>query len=147
MSPTEPKVAVPQQPSRTRSVEKQQLWMTMTATHGTRHRYVNGCRCDDCKAANREYERDRRARRASGEVPRCTAVVSLPAQPVLEASVPGRVEAAVALEVGGLPAAAKVLAGLLDTLHKGSARSRRGGLAVVRTMAKAGTTDAGDGAV
>lgn len=36
------------------------------------------------------------------------------------------------------PAAAKVLAVLLDTLRKGSAQSRRGSLAVVRTMVEKG---------
>jgi 5-methylcytosine-specific restriction endonuclease McrA len=29
----------------------------MDATHGTRTRYGKGCRCDDCTAANREYQR------------------------------------------------------------------------------------------
>lgn len=27
--------------------------------HGTRSRYVSGCRCDECRRANREYERRR----------------------------------------------------------------------------------------
>ena len=36
------------------------------------------------------------------------------------------------------PAAAKVLAALLDTLRKGSAQGRRGNLAVVRTMVEKG---------
>jgi len=30
--------------------------------HGTRGRYQNGCRCDWCKAANRDYIRERRAK-------------------------------------------------------------------------------------
>ena len=34
------------------------------------------------------------------------------------------------------PPAAKVLASVLDTLHKGSAQQRRGNLAVVRSMTK-----------
>ena len=34
------------------------------------------------------------------------------------------------------PAAAKVLVSVMDTLHKGSAQSRRGNLALVRTMTK-----------
>jgi hypothetical protein len=36
------------------------------------------------------------------------------------------------------PAAAKVLASLLEKLHSVSARGRRGGLAVVRTMTDKG---------
>ena len=36
------------------------------------------------------------------------------------------------------PAAAKVLAALLDKLRSASARGRRGGLALVRTMAEKG---------
>jgi hypothetical protein len=32
------------------------------------------------------------------------------------------------------PAAAKVLVGVLDTLHKGSAQGRRGNVAVVKSM-------------
>jgi hypothetical protein len=36
------------------------------------------------------------------------------------------------------PAAAKVLAALLDKLRSASARGRRGGLAVVRTMTEKG---------
>lgn len=30
------------------------------AEHGTRSRYVAGCRCDGCKAANAQRERERR---------------------------------------------------------------------------------------
>lgn len=35
--------------------------------HGTRTRYVRGCRCDDCRQANREYarRRDRHLRRVA----------------------------------------------------------------------------------
>ncbi len=35
--------------------------------HGTRARYVSGCRCDDCRRANRLYERARYAARAGGD--------------------------------------------------------------------------------
>jgi hypothetical protein len=138
-------------------IETQQHWSIMAARHGTRHRYIDGCRCDDCKTANATYERDRRARHANGEFSQRAAVVSLPAQPCG----PGPVESAVESELAGLagqtrpglvavalelarvldhpravsqkPAAAKVLVGVLDTLHKGSDQ-RRGRLAVVRTM-------------
>jgi hypothetical protein len=44
------------------------------------------------------------------------------------------------------PAAAKVLAMLLDELRKASVRGRRGGPSVVRTMTEAGATDAGGAA-
>ena len=33
--------------------------MTRAAEHGTRSRYVRGCRCDDCREANRTYARRR----------------------------------------------------------------------------------------
>lgn len=40
-------------------------------SHGTRSRYVIGCRCDECKTANREAVRDRdaRAREAVAHLP------------------------------------------------------------------------------
>jgi hypothetical protein len=40
--------------------------------------------------------------------------------------------------VSSQPAAAKVLVSVLDTLHKGSPRVRRGNLAVVKSMTKKG---------
>jgi hypothetical protein len=139
-------------------VETQQHWSIMAARHGTRHRYVDGCRCEDCKASNRTHERDRRQRHASGEFPHRGAVVSLPAQPCG----PGPVESGVEAEIEGLAearpglaqtalslarvmddpkainqkaAAAKVLAALLDKLRSG-AQGHRGRLAVVRTMSE-----------
>jgi hypothetical protein len=42
--------------------------------------------------------------------------------------------------VSSQPAAAKVLAGLLDELHAASARGRRGHLALVRAMASGDDT-------
>jgi hypothetical protein len=136
----------------------------MSAKHGTRRCYVGGCHCDPCRAANRNYERERVARRANGEAPqlRRAPVVTLPEQPVG----PGPVERAVTSEVSGLalaaarpalvetavslakildnpraisqqPAAAGKLVDLLDTLHKGAA-PRRGGLALVRSMTEKG---------
>jgi len=136
----------------------------MAAKHGTRHRYVDGCRCGDCRAANRVYAADLRKRHADGG-PIAHAVVSL--RPVVEpASGPGRVEAAIRLETEGLalaavrpalvetaislarildnpravshqPAAAGKLADILDRLHKGAV-ARRGGLKVVRAMTDGG---------
>jgi hypothetical protein len=59
---------------------------------------------------------------------------------------PGLAAAALALArvmdnpraVSSHPPAAKVLAGLLDALHKGSAQGRRGSLAVVKSMTEKG---------
>jgi len=38
--------------------------------HGTNSKYHAGCRCDECKAAHRIYEKDRRLRRAKGIIER-----------------------------------------------------------------------------
>ncbi len=35
--------------------------------HGTRVRYLGGCRCSDCRQANTQYERDRQKARAEGD--------------------------------------------------------------------------------
>lgn len=35
--------------------------------HGTRHRYMSGCRCTPCRAANSRYECERAAARRRGE--------------------------------------------------------------------------------
>jgi hypothetical protein len=107
---------------------------------------VNGCRCDDCTESNRVYFRQRRASQTA------PGGASAPPGPV-ESGVVAEI-AAVAESRPGLaataramarllddpratsqqPAAAKVLIGLLDELRSTSARRRRGGLAVVRTM-------------
>lgn len=128
----------------------------MAARHGTRRRYTEGCRCDECRDAQRLYQQRYRERRANGDV------AQLP-QPIPEGdSPPGPVESGVTAEIDGLaaqarpglaqaalalarildnpkaisqqPAAAKTLATLLDKLRAASARGRRGGLALVRTM-------------
>jgi len=139
----------------------------MAAKHGTRRCYVGGCHCDACKAANRNYERERLARRAHGEAPsRRPTVVTLPEQQVSQPIGPGRVEAAIGQEIEGLPlaatrpaivetavslakildnpramsqqaAAAGKLADILDRLHKGVA-PRRGGFALVPTTVEKG---------
>ena len=133
----------------------------MAAKHGTRRRYVEGCRCEDCTQANRVYFRRRRA--AKGLPP--TAVDPLPAAGASQSAERGPVESAVEAEIAGLaesrpglaagalalarvldnpravssqPTAAKVLASLLDKLHSASARGRRGNLASVRTMTQKG---------
>jgi hypothetical protein len=124
----------------------------MAAKHGTRHRYNDGCRCDDCTAANAAYQQQYRER---------PVVVPLSAPVTPQTFEPGPVEAAVEAEIAGLaearpglsqaalamarvldnpkavssqPPAAKVLATLLDKLHSASALGRRGGLARVRAM-------------
>lgn len=35
--------------------------------HGTRLRYIAGCKCTPCRRANSDYERQRRAARAAGD--------------------------------------------------------------------------------
>jgi hypothetical protein len=126
----------------------------MTIRHGTRYRYTQGCRCDDCKNANTLYLRRRRERQLTGEVTQSES---------REANAsPGPVESGVTAEIDGLaaqarpwlaqaalalarildnpkaisqqPAAAKTLATLLDKLRSASVRGRRGNLALVRTM-------------
>jgi hypothetical protein len=136
----------------------------MAAKHGTRRRYVEGCRCEDCTEANRIYKREYRQRRIGGELTRPAAVVTL-SQP--EPDTPGPVESGVQAEISGLAAearpglaqaalavarvldnpravnqhaaAAKVLSALLDKLHAASAHGRRERLAMVRAMASATT--------
>jgi hypothetical protein len=130
----------------------------MTAKHGTRRRYVEGCRCEDCTAANRLYFRERRAGVGADQL---RARPTQPAQP----SDPGAVESGVEAEIEGLaearpglaqaalaiarvldnpkavathPPAAKALAGLLEKLRSASAHGRRGNLALVRTMTEKG---------
>jgi hypothetical protein len=131
----------------------------MAAKHGTQRRYVEGCRCEDCREAHRVSAREYRERRANG-LSRPTSVVVVP--PVVESDGPGPVEVGVQEEISGSAAearpglaqaalamarildnpkavnqqtaAAKVLASLLDKLHSASARGRRGKLAVVKSM-------------
>jgi hypothetical protein len=126
----------------------------MAAKHGTRHRYNDGCRCDECRGANAAYRR-RYRQRATAVIPIHDSVNSD------TSSRPGLVEAAVGIEVADIaearpgmaqialamarvldnpravssqPAAAKVLTTLLDKLRSASAQQRRGNLALVREM-------------
>jgi hypothetical protein len=136
----------------------------MTAKcHGTRQRYNEGCRCDECKAAQRAYQRRYRERKANG-LTRPVAVVTM-SPPVADAT-PGPVELGVQAEIDGLaaqarpglaaaaiclaqlldnpravsqhPSAAKVMVQLLDQVAKAGAPARRTGLSVVRDMTKKG---------
>jgi hypothetical protein len=131
----------------------------MAASHGTQRRYVQGCRCDDCRAAHRVSARDYRERRVNGQIEAPSVVV------VPSVVVPGPVEIGVSEEIDGLaaqarpglaqaalalarildnpkavnqqPAAAKVLLSMLEKLRSASPAGRRG-LAVVREMTKKG---------
>ncbi len=124
----------------------------MTVKHGTRYRYSKGCRCEDCAEAERQYQRDYRLRGGPAVMADFGG----------RGEGPGPVESGVQAEIGGLatqarpglaamalslaqlmddpkarnqqPAAAKVLAGMLDALRSASAQGRRGNLAVVRAM-------------
>jgi hypothetical protein len=114
-----------------------------------RRRYNEGCRCADCTEANRVYFRHRRAAKAQAPV---AVVTTPPAAEAYQLCDPGPVERGVAAEIAGvtkagpelaaaalalarivdgrkavssLPAAAKVLIGLLDKLEA-SAPARRG---------------------
>jgi hypothetical protein len=127
----------------------------MAARHGTRRRYTEGCRCDECRGAQRLYQQRYRERRAGGATP----VTNVTPDPEPG---PGPVEQGVTAEIDGLaaqarpvlaqaalalarildnpwavnqqPAAAKTLISMLEKLRAASTRGRRGGLAVVRTM-------------
>lgn len=46
----------------------------MTSAHGTRSRYNSGCRCGECRRANREYEHSRKMRKVAEE---CGAPASM----------------------------------------------------------------------
>jgi hypothetical protein len=127
----------------------------MAARHGTRRGYNDGCRCDDCKDAQRLYQqRYRERRRTLAPVTNVTPAASSPG-PVesgVEAEIagladarPGLAQVALAMArvldnpraVSSQPAAAKVLASLLDKLRSASAHGG-GGLALVRTMTEKG---------
>lgn len=80
----------------------------MAVRHGTRTRYNQGCRCDDCKQASRDYDKARRLAKAADVKP-SAIVTKLPtAKPTLVTGFdePGRVEAGVLSEIGALSNAA-----------------------------------------
>lgn len=121
-----------------------------------RRGYNDGCRCDDCKDVQRLYQQRYRERRqppppvgnlataASGPGPVELAVEAEIGE--LAGARPGLAQIALALArvldnpkaVSSQPAAATVLAALLDELRSASAHGRRGGLALVRTMTEKG---------
>jgi hypothetical protein len=126
----------------------------MAIVHG-RERYRRGCRCDECKGAQAAYQRVYRERQRNGLTVRRDLTGSTNVEPgpvelavqeeisglVLAALRPGLVAGALAMArvldaaaVNAKPQAAKVLVGVLDTLHKGSAQGRRGSLSLVKSM-------------
>jgi hypothetical protein len=133
----------------------------MTARHGTRRRYNEGCRCEDCTAANAAYQQSYRQRATTVRL--STWTTPLPEQ--MTPAVVGPVESGVQLEIEELtdarpglvqvalamarlldnpkavnqqPAAAKVLSGLLDKLATASAGGRCGRLSVIKSMTEKG---------
>lgn len=129
----------------------------MAAKHGTRRRYIEGSRCEDCIAANTAYQHRWRQGRTCGEPSTPNVAVSLspvtagPVESGVQAEIAGLAAearpglAAIAISLAQLmddpkarnqqPAAAKVLSALLDKLHRAGAQGRRGNLAVVRARA------------
>lgn len=132
----------------------------MALEHG-RTRYTRGCRCAVCKAAERDYQRDRYRRQRGLPVDppaawKPSVVISPPVSPpdgcvvaavrAELATAPAAVErpglTAVALALAEIlddkrhvatqPAAARQLVAILGTLSKGT--QRRGKLAAVRSM-------------
>lgn len=130
------------------------------SAHGTRQRYGAGCRCADCKEAQRLYQRRYLERKANGETRPQMPVTQLP-EPK---SASGAVEAAVEAELAGLtmaetrpalaatvlalarvldnpratsphPAAAAKLVDILELLRKGSDQ-RKSRLASVKEMTR-----------
>jgi hypothetical protein len=74
-------------------------------SHGTRRRYNEGCRCDECRHAQALYQRRYRERKANGLTrPHAPPVVvaELPQAEAYRIDTPGPVEAAVQQEIGGL---------------------------------------------
>ena len=138
----------------------------MSLEHG-RTRYTRGCRCDVCRAAERDYQRNRyrRQRGLPADPPepwKVTAIGSLPISShddSVVAAVRAELDAApVAVERPGLtavalalaaifddprhvavqPPAARQLVAILGTLSKPT--QRRGKLAVVKSMTKQRTS-------
>jgi hypothetical protein len=73
----------------------------MAVRHGTRKRYGAGCRCDDCRAAQRLYQRRYRERVALGETRPVSVAPVLQVQPADA----GPVELAVEAELAGVAVA------------------------------------------
>ena len=77
----------------------------MASQHGSRTRYNTGCRCDQCKLANREYDKSRRQKiLASKHAP--ATVTALPRPADIQSADVGRVEFGVMAEIAELSTAA-----------------------------------------
>ena len=76
----------------------------MAAKHGTPRCYREGCRCDDCRLAMRNYNIDLRKRKAEGgPIGPSGKVLALPMQAANpDPAGPGPVEAGVQAEIEGL---------------------------------------------
>jgi hypothetical protein len=135
----------------------------MTIKHGTDRRYNDGCRCDECREANKLKAREDRDRKRRGLTRPALLVAVLSAE--REQADPGPVELAVESELVGLaaaqeqpglaqtalalarlmdgpavtskPAAAQRLVEILNVLSEGSSQRRRR-LEVVRSMTEKG---------
>ena len=97
-------------------VASKHLWRSKAAKHGTRRRYNEGCRCEDCTADNTACHQEYRQRLIGAEPANPSSVVTV-SSPVT----PGPVEAGVEAEIAeladarpGLAAAALALARILD---------------------------------
>jgi hypothetical protein len=134
----------------------------MSAEHGTHSRYSQGCRCDACTEGHRLTALEYAQRKAAGQVRPRVQVAEIPPPSPNGPPEPGPVEAAVHEEINGMaaetrpglvaialamarlldnpkavnqqPAAAKVLAAMLEKLRQASAPGRRGHLAAVKSM-------------
>ena len=105
----------------------------MAAKHGTGRCYREGCRCDDCRLAMREYNADLRRRKAAG-IPTGPSgkVVSLPSTAAnTRAAGPGPVEAAVLEEISDLqltsdrPGLAAMAVSLAQLMDDGASKGKR----------------------
>jgi hypothetical protein len=84
------------------------------AQHGTRSRYVLGCRCPDCKEANKLHMRDLRAKRRGLPTPPRSGEPVRAWQPPTE---PGPVELAVREELATLSASETRLSAVAGALQ------------------------------
>jgi hypothetical protein len=106
----------------------------MAAKHGTRRRYNEGCRCEDCTADNTAYHQEYRQRPIGDEPANPSSVVTV-SSPVT----PGPVEAGVEAEIAGLadarPGLAAAPLALARILDNPRAVSSQPVAAKVRAMA------------
>lgn len=88
----------------------------MTTTDHGRSRYRRGCRCDVCRQANREYQRDHRAKQLQA-VPTPEPDFAEVGTPVVDA-VQAEIDASsIARQRPGLAAIALAMARILDNPH------------------------------